>query len=82
METMRAQFEEIHDLNEQMHTEIQALRLDKESDRVALDQARRTIETLKKDLGDEIRAKDRVIASMQSKINEFELALLKKDQQV
>ena len=63
-----------------MHTEIQSLRLDKESDRVALDQARRAIDTLKKDLGDETRAKDRVIGSMQSKINEFELALIKKDQ--
>jgi hypothetical protein len=37
METMRAQFEEIHELNEQMHAEIQSLRVDKETDRVALD---------------------------------------------
>ena len=49
---------------------------------MALDYARRNIDTLKKDLGDEARSKDRVIASMQSKINEFELALIKKDQQV
>lgn len=82
METMRAQFEEIHELNEQMHAEIQALRLDKESDRVAVDLARRNIESLKKDLADETRSKDRVIAQMQSKINEFELALIKKDQQI
>ena len=82
METMRAQFEEIHELNEQMHAEIQALRLDKESDRVAVDLARRNIESLKKDLVDETRSKDRVIAQMQSKINEFELALIKKDQQI
>jgi hypothetical protein len=45
-----------------MHAEIQALRLEKESDRVAVDLARRNIESLKKDLADETRSKDRVIA--------------------
>lgn len=59
---MRAQFDEIHELNEQMHAEIQLLRVDKESDRVAIEQARKNVERVKTEMGEENRAKDRAIA--------------------
>ena len=65
-----------------MQEEIESLQNKTMCDKVALDQNKKHLETLKEDHAHEIQTKDRVIASMKTKVNEFELLLIQKDQQV
>ena len=65
-----------------MQEEIESLQNKRMCDKVALDQNKKHLETLKEDHAHEIQTKDRVIASMKTKVNEFELLLIQKDQQV
>lgn len=80
METMRAQFQEIHELNEQMQEEIESLQNKRMCDKVALDQGKKHLESLKADYSYEIQTKERIIATLKAKVNEFELLLAQKDQ--
>ena len=80
METMRAQFEEIHELNERMHREIQMLRSDKEAEQRALAEAKKVFERAKVEMADDIRMKERAMAELQRKINECQLIIIQKEQ--
>ncbi len=67
----------MHEANESMTIELQNLRCERESDRVAIDQYKRTIEKIKSETGEELRSKDKIIDTQMQKLKDYELNLQK-----
>ena len=59
LDTIRGQFEEMHEANESMAVELQNARSDREADKITLDQLKRLNERLRAETSEEIKSKDR-----------------------
>ena len=72
MEGVRAQFEDLEDDKEQLLQELQQVRCDQESEKVAFDQYKRLMDKTKHENLDLLKLKDRSLDQYQKKVNQYE----------
>lgn len=69
LDSIRGQFEEMHEANEQMQNELENVRCEREAERVALDHQKRLYEKLRFETSEDLKSKDKLIDQQLKKLN-------------
>ena len=75
LDTIRAQLEEVYEENDQLQTELQNCRCERESDKITYEHLKKTNEKIKADLSEEIRSKDFQITAQLKSLTDYELGI-------